>query len=228
MNLDARGTLFLALSTLFCTSLVVGDLIGSKLMGVPLFGSVHILSVGFIPFPITFLLTDLLNEFYGQKAARTVTWVGFGLAWFTLFVLLIAQAAPFASFTLAPDWTGTPPAAWTQVFGGSRRILLASIVAYVVAQFTDIAVFHLLKKKTHNRFLWLRATGSTVASQLIDTVTIQTLAWWGTMSNERLFGLIAASYFGKVLIAILLTPAIYVGHAIVTRGLGIKPASIED
>src|SRR5688572_23514657 len=94
-TLDTRAKLFLTLSAIFVTALVVGDLIGGKLMGVPLFGSVHYLSVGFIPFPVTFLLTDLLNEFYGKRAARLVTWVGFGMAVFTLLMLTIAVAAPW-------------------------------------------------------------------------------------------------------------------------------------
>ena len=141
---------------------------------------------------------------------------------------MVTDCPPFAPFTRAPDWRGVPPDAWTQVFGGSRRILLASIAAYLIAQFTDIAVFNALKKRSHGRFLWLRATGSTVASQFIDTVTIQTLAWWGTVPPDKLVSLIGSSYVGKVLIAIGLTPLIYLGHALVERGLGIQPAKVEE
>ena len=90
MQLDTRGKLFLFLAALFVTSLVVGDLIGGKLMGVPFFGTTQILSAGFLPFPITFLLTDLLNEFYGKSAARTVTFVGLAMAVFTLLVVTVA------------------------------------------------------------------------------------------------------------------------------------------
>jgi queuosine precursor transporter len=235
--LDPRTRLLLALTGLFVAG--VGTLTSLPPIRSPVMSAATALtfSIGFVPFPVTFLLTDLLNEFYGKKAARMVTWVGFAMAWFTLLVLLIADAAPFAPFTQQPDWKGVPPAAWEQVFGGSRRIeqvfggsrriLLASIAAYLVAQLTDIAVFHLLKQRTQNRFLWLRATGSTVVSQLIDTVTIQSLAWWGTLSPETLLNLIASSYAGKVLIALLLTPLVYLGHAVVERGLGIAPVRVE-
>ncbi|MFO0595165.1 MAG: queuosine precursor transporter [Myxococcaceae bacterium] len=223
MNLDTRGKLFLSLSALFVTALVIGDVIGGKLTGVPLFGSVHFLSVGFIPFPITFLLTDLLNEFYGKQAARTVTWVGFGMAVFTLIILTIAVAVPWHPETLKPEWTGLTPAPYDSVFASGRRILIASMTAYVVAQLIDIAVFHKLKSLTGGKLLWLRATGSTVVSQLIDTMVIQTMVWSGNLDMPKLVNLVFTSWVGKILIAILLTPLIYAGHAFVERVLKIEP-----
>lgn len=223
MQLDTRGKLFLTLSALFVTALVVGDIIGGKLTGVPLFGSVHFLSVGFIPFPITFLLTDLLNEFYGKEATRTVTWVGLGMAVFTLLVLTVAVGVPWHPETLKPEWTGLTPAPYDAVFSSGRRILIASMCAYVVAQLIDIAVFHRLKAMTGGRLLWLRATGSTVVSQLIDTMVIQTLVWSGNLDVPKLMNLVFTSWLGKILIAVLLTPAIYAGHAFVERVLRIEP-----
>jgi hypothetical protein len=108
-------------------------------------------SAGFIPFPITFLLTDLLNEFYGKKVARVVTWVGFSMAVFTLIILTIAVSLPPSPITEAADWTGVRQPDFEKVFGGSRRILVASMVAYLFAQFTDIWVFNRLKAVTHGR-----------------------------------------------------------------------------
>lgn len=223
MLLDTRAKLFLSLSALFCTALVVGDIIGGKLTGVPLFGSVHFLSVGFIPFPITFLLTDLLNEFYGKQAARTVTWVGFGMAVFTLVILTVAVAVPWHPETLKPEWTGLTPTPYDAVFASGRRILIASMTAYVVAQLIDIAVFHKLKSLTGGKLLWLRATGSTVVSQLIDTIVIQSLVWSGNLDVPKLINLVLTSWLGKILIALLLTPLIYAGHAFVERVLKIEP-----
>ncbi|MDP1822309.1 MAG: queuosine precursor transporter [Archangium sp.] len=222
-TLDTRAKLFLSLTAVFVTSLVVGDLIGGKLMGVPLFGQLHYLSVGFIPFPITFLLTDLLNEFYGKRAARTVTWVGFGMAVFTLVVVTVAVAMPWHPDTLQPGWTGLTPSTFDAVFASGRRILVASMTAYVVAQLIDIAVFHRLKSFTKGKLLWVRATGSTVISQLIDTIVIQSLVWSGNLDLPRLTNLIITSWVGKVLIAVLLTPLIYAGHALVQRVLGLEP-----
>ena len=225
MELNRKGTLFLALSGLFVTSLVVGDLIGGKLMAVPLpGGAVQLLSAGFIPFPITFLLTDLINEFYGKRAARTVTWVGLGMAVFTLVVVTLAVAAPWHPVTAGDGWQGLTPGPYDAVFSSGRRILLASMAAYVVAQLIDIAIFQWLKQRTGDRLLWLRATGSTVGSQLIDTIVIQTLVWEGSLAVPQLVGLVVTTWLGKLIIAVLLTPLVYAGHALVERGLGIEPA----
>lgn len=223
-RLDTRSKLLLTLAGLFITALLVGDIIGGKLFDV---GSVT-LSVGVIPFPITFLLTDLLNEFYGKRTARVVTWVGFGMAVFAFTLITIAVALPFAQVTTTADWKGITQPAFDTVFGGSQRILVASMVAYLVAQFTDIWVFNRLKTATHGRLLWLRATGSTLVSQLLDTAIIQTLAWQGTLEPVTLLELVASSYAVKVLVAVGLTPVIYLGHAVVERLLGITPVRLSD
>ncbi len=228
MQLDRRGILFLTLAAFFITSLVVGDLIGGKLMGVPLFGEVRLLSAGFIPFPITFLLTDLLNEFYGKRAARIVTFVGLGMAVFTLLVVTLAVAAPWHPVTQSADWQGNTPAQYDAVFASGRRILIASMVAYIVAQLLDISLFHRLKQLTKGKMLWLRATGSTVASQLLDTIVIQWLVWNENLDVPRLTSLIIFSWLGKLLIAVALTPLIYAGHAFVTRVLEIPSAPVES
>jgi queuosine precursor transporter len=227
MLLDTRAKLLLTLTALFCTSLVVGDLIGGKLMGVPLFGTLQVLSVGFIPFPITFLLTDLLNEFYGKRAARTVTFIGFAMAAFAFVVLQLAVAAPWHPITSREKWGGLTPLTFDPVFGSGQRILIASMLAYVAAQLVDIAVFHRLKRVTNGRYLWLRATGSTVISQLLDTILIQSLVWSGNLDVPLLTSLILASWVGKILIALLLTPLIYAGHALVQRALGIEPVPVD-
>lgn len=222
-RLDTRSKLLLTLAGLFISALLVGDIIGGKLFEA--FG--RTLSVGIIPFPITFLLTDLLNEFYGKRVARVVTWVGFGMAVFAFGIITLAVALPFAPVTRAADWQGITQPSFDAVFGGSQRILIASMVAYLLAQFTDIQVFTRLKTLTHGRLLWLRATGSTLLSQLIDTAVIQTLAWQGTLEPATLVELIAGSYVVKVLVAVGLTPVIYLGHALVERSLGISPVTLD-
>lgn len=228
MKLDARLKLFVFLAGLFITSLIVGDLIGGKLYQVEIAGYPLTISVGMIPFPIVFLLTDLINEFYGKRVARFVTLVGFAMAWFTIAVLAIAAEVPWAPFTSSPDWTGVNQPAFDNIFASSQRILLASTVAYLTAQLIDITVFHFFKRKLHGRFLWLRATGSTVVSQLVDTVVIQFLAWTGVLPVADIVSIIVTSYLVKVIIAIALTPAIYAGHALVERGLGLEPAHAEE
>jgi queuosine precursor transporter len=226
VQLDGRLKLFVFLAGLFFTCLIVGDLIGGKLYQTEIGGHAVTISVGMIPFPIVFLLTDLINEFYGKRAARFVTTVGFVMAWLTIGVLVLAGQVPFAGFTSAADWSGVNQEAFDRVFGSSTRILMASTAAYLTAQLIDIFIFHLLKERTHGRFLWLRATGSTVVSQGIDTVVIQFLAWYGVMPVSDILSIIVTSYIVKVVIAIALTPAIYAGHALVERGLKLEPIDV--
>ena len=223
MKLDKRLMLFVVLAGVFITSLIVGDIIGVKLFEVHLGPISAVMSAGMLPFPVTFLLTDILNEFYGKKAARFVTWVGFGMAIFCFTVIAISVQVPWAPLTQAPDFTGTVAASYDNVFTGSQRILFASMVAYLVGQFCDIAVFNQLKKMSQNRMLWLRATGSTVVSQLIDTVMVQFIAWSGVLPTDVIFKLIFTSYAVKLLVAVGLTPLVYAGHALVQRHLGLRP-----
>ncbi|WP_408888884.1 queuosine precursor transporter [Myxococcus faecalis] len=223
MQLDRRMQLFVVLAAVFVTALVVGDLIAVKLFEVHLGGVVAVMSIGILPFPVTFLLTDILNEFYGKRTARFVTWVGFFMAIFAFAVIAIAVQVPIAPLTRAPDYLGTVESAFNNVFDGSQRILVASMAAYLVGQFTDIALFNLLKRVTKNRLLWLRATGSTLVSQLIDTVVMQFVAWTGVLPTKVIVGIVLSSYVVKVLVAVGLTPFIYLGHSLVERKLGIKP-----
>jgi queuosine precursor transporter len=228
MVLDKRSKLFLTLAAVFVTSLVVGDLIGGKLIEGSVLGFAFTLTVGMIPFPVTFLLTDLINEFYGKRAARTVTWVAFAMAVYALVLVKIALGIPIAGFTHSDAFEGVKDASFNNVFGSGQRILIASIFAFLSGQFTDVAVFHVLKRASKNRFLWLRATGSTAVSQLIDTVVINVAAWYGTSTEPRLPAIIASSYVTKLVIAVALTPAIYMGHVLVERLLGMKPVRLDD
>ncbi|RYE81323.1 MAG: VUT family protein [Myxococcales bacterium] len=227
MTLDRRAQLFAFLLGIFVTSLLVGDIIGGKLIEVGLLGSPRIVSVGMIPFPVTFLLTDILNEFYGQKAARLVTLVGFFMAVFAFVLIAVAGVPAWATLTREPGYPGMVEASFVNVFAGSQRILLASMVAYLFGQFLDITIFNLLKRLTSNRYLWLRATGSTLVSQLVDTVVIQYLAWTGTLTAVKLVELVSTGYTIKLLVAVALTPLIYAGHALVERVLGIAPVRLD-
>ncbi|HLU67176.1 MAG TPA: queuosine precursor transporter [Kofleriaceae bacterium] len=228
MKLDARLKLFVFLAGLFVTSLIVGDLIGGKLYQKEVAGLVLTISVGMIPFPVVFLLTDLINEFYGARAARYVTLVGFAMALFTIGVLQLAAVVPWAPFAREPGYEGMTPAAFENVFSNSQWMLFASTVAYLVAQLIDIAVFHAVKRRLGGRFLWLRATGSTVISQLIDTCVILFIAFGKTLPLSQIASLIGTSYVFKVTVAVALTPLIYAGHALVERGLGLEPARPAD
>lgn len=225
--IDARLKLFVVLAAVFCTCLVVGDIIGGKLIEAHVFGLTIPLTVGMIPFPVTFLLTDLLNEFYGKQAARFVTWVAFAMAVLAFAFLYLALQIPIAEIARAPDWTGVTEHSFENVFGGSLRMIVASLSAYLVSQFADIGVFHLLRRATQGRMLWLRATGSTVISQGIDTITIQVVAWYGKLPISEIVALMVSSYLIKFLIAVGLTPGIYGAHALVERVLKLEPQPAE-
>jgi uncharacterized integral membrane protein (TIGR00697 family) len=228
MNLDTRQKLFVVLTALFTTCLVVGDIIGGKLIETKLFGVNFITTVGMVPFPVTFLLTDVLNEFYGKRAARFVTFIGFGMAVLSFSFIYIGGAIPIAALARDPGWQGVTDAAFANVFLGSQRMIAASLTAFLIAQFVDIATFHLLKRMTSSRLLWLRATGSTAVSQLIDSIVISFAAFGGLMNVDQILDMIRSGYTLKLCIAIGLTPLIYLCHALVERVLGIPPHLVAD
>lgn len=226
--LTPRVRLFTVLCSVFVSCLLVGDIIGGKLVQTHVFGQAFTLTVGMIPFPVTFLLTDVLNEFYGKRAARFVTMVGFGTALLAYLVIYLAAAIPIAPIAQQSDWTGVTEQAFENVFLGSQRMILASLTAYMVAQFADIGTFHLLKRLTGNQLLWVRATGSTIISQFIDTVVISGVAWIGILGPRDIVNIVVSSYAVKVLIALGLTPLVYLLHAVVERGLGIEPVILDQ
>ncbi len=225
---DARQKLFIVLAAVFVTCLLVGDIIGGKLIEVPLFGFPFTTTVGMLPFPVTFLLTDVLNEFYGKQAARFVTLLGFSMAVLAFLVIWVAGAIPIAPLALDASWTGVTEAAFSTVFLGSQRMIVASLVAFLIAQFVDIGAFHALKRLTGGRMLWLRATGSTALSQLVDTVAINLVAWIGMLPMDKILTIVVSAYGLKLFIAVALTPGIYASHVLVERWIGITPHRVTE
>ena len=176
MVLTKQQQLYSYLSAVFVAALLVGDLTGGKAFGVEfrVFGLHYSqpVSVGLFAFPITFLLTDIVNEFYGTKGARFLTMLGMWMAVFSFVVLNVSQlprADPNSFFT---------DAEFNKVFGVGSKLFVASIIAYLCGQFLDIQVFAFWKALTRSRHLWLRATGSTIASQVVDTFVINYLFWY--------------------------------------------------
>jgi uncharacterized integral membrane protein (TIGR00697 family) len=227
LGLDRRTKVYLYLCGVFLTALLIGDTIGSKLftLDIPLgVTTLHAtLSVGAIWFPITFLLTDVINEFYGSQGARFVTFLGFWMAIFAFVVLLAARKIPAASFSpISQD-------VFDNVFGNANRIFVASLVAYLVGQLVDIGIFQAAKRLTQSKHIWLRSTGSTLISQLIDTLLVTYIAFLGKLTPAQLRQAAITSYLVKVLLAIGLTPVIYALHGLIHRQLGIEehPADVD-
>ena len=133
-----------------------------------------------------------------------------------------ASRLPFAPFTYNPDWTGINEASFNNVFTGSQRILASSLVAFLFSQFIDITVFHAIKRYTNDRLLFLRATGSTLVSQLVDTFAIQFLVWWGVLPLPQILSLVLTAYVIKFLVAVGLTPVLYALHALIERTVVAK------
>jgi uncharacterized integral membrane protein (TIGR00697 family) len=218
--MDLRHRLFLYLTATFVTALVVADIIGGKFA---LVGGVPV-SVGMIPFPVTFVLTDLINEYWGKQGARRVTFVGLAMAAFAFVVILVSRLLPVSPRSPLPQ------PVFDQVFGLSNRLYVASLTAYVVGQLSDIYVFNLIKRVTAGKLLWLRATGSTVISQAIDTLVVNFVLLWGSTladgshADLRYILQIAATGYGiKFVIAVALTPLIYAGHGVMHRRFGLTP-----
>jgi len=228
----ATHKLFVCLVAVFVSCLLLGDVIGGKTIPTPL-GPI---SVGIIPFPVTFLLTDVVNDFYGRKGARFLTYVGFAMAVLAYTVLQLANAIP------AHESTYFTQGEFSKIFGGSAQLFVASMIAYLLGQFLDIQVFQFWKALTQSRHLWLRATGSTLLSQIVDTVVINVVFWYWTASSDPtsflgkmtvgdrwswIFGKIGREYGIKLVVAILLTPLVYGIHGFVVRVLKIEPEDHE-
>lgn len=220
-RIDASARLFVCLAVVFTGCLLVGDIIGGKSIDTP-FGPI---SVGIIPFPITFLLTDVVNDFYGRKGARFLTWLGFFAAMATWALLQVTTALPVSA---NPKDTYFTQPEFQKVFGGSARIFVASMVAYMVGQFLDIYVFQFWKRMTQSKHLWLRATGSTLFSQLVDTFCVNGIFWAGNQTVTWISTKAGREYGIKVCVAIVLTPVVYALHGTIIKMLKIAPEAHEE
>ena len=202
--------IYLYLAALFITSLVVSNLIFQKFFYWYPFdftiGEIKLfeLSVGILPYPITFLVTDLISEIYGQKKANQVVIAGIFASFFSLSIILISNYVPALESSPINDET------FSKVFSLSGLAVLASMMAYLFAQFIDIKIYHFWKTLTKGRMLWLRNNFSTFSSQFIDTVTvIGLLCFFNVIEWESFLGLVVSGVVFKILIAFLDTPLLY-------------------
>ena len=210
MHRPAARKLYLYLAALFITSLVVSNLIFQKffywrpfdweVFGMPIFE----LSVGILPYPITFLITDIISEIFGKKSANQVVVAGIFASFFSIGILLLAGVVPAIENSPIDDAT------FHRVFALSPLAVLASMIAYLSAQFVDIRIYHYWKNLTQGKHLWLRNNFSTFSSQIIDSAAVilllcsfQVLPW------ELFWGLVVSSVIFKILVAAVDTPFLY-------------------
>lgn len=234
-DLDLRTRLYVWLAGGMTACLLVADVLGVKVFDVllftpPLVEGFPILdghlahTCGMLTFPLTFLITDLVNDYYGKKAARRLTWLALAMGFLSFLVINCALAMP----RMQADFN-VSDAAFEGVFGSARWMYMASLAAYAVGQMVDISVFGVFKRLTGGRYLWLRATGSTLVAQLVDSLVVSSL-YFGLVQGfppVQVFRFAITGYVLKFLLALAVTPLIYAGHSAIERGLGLHPLPPE-
>ncbi len=219
----AAQRIYILLGALFITSLVVSNLIFQKFFywypfDVEIFGSkLFEISVGILPYPITFLITDLISEIYGKKRANDVVVTGIFASLFSLLIILAASHVP------ATSWSYVKDDMFNTVFGNSAIAVFASMLTYLFAQFVDIQIYHFWKRLTKGKHLWLRNNFSTWFSQFVDTFTIVfLLCSFGIIDWANFKGLLISGFLFKVIVAACDTPFLYLGVYLFRRRFNLK------
>ena len=202
-KMKLKDQLYIVLVGIFIASLITCNLIANKFVTVDLGFKVFIVSAGILPYPLTFLVTDLISEIYGQKRANLVVFSGFIASMFVLLFLWLGGQFNAIPSSIVGDET------YNSVFQNAWRIIAASMIAYLFAQFVDVRIFHFWKKLTNGKHLWLRNNGSTVASQLIDTTLVVCILFLGVWNGDQIFQAIIDGWLFKMLMALVDTPIIY-------------------
>ena len=223
--LGRKQWLFVFLAGLFITNAVTAELISNKLIEIPIkfnflgseFGP-FVTIVGLLPWPVVFLLTDLLNEFYGYKAVRKLSWITAILIAYCFLIVGLSIEIPAVNI---PGSNLSDDIAYRKVFGQAQMVIIGSICAFLVSQLLDASLFSWIKSKTGDRYIWLRSTGSTLFSQLIDSCIVLYIGFVlpGSLSFAEFMRIAPTNYILKIIIAILLTPFIYLGHYLIRRYL---------
>lgn len=194
---------FLVLAGIFIASLVTCNLIANKFVTVDFGFKVFIVSAGILPYPLTFLVTDLISELYGQKKANLVVFSGFVASLFVLLFLWIGGQFNSIPSSIVDDVT------YNSVFRNAWRLIAASMVAYLFAQIIDVRIFHFWKRLTNGKHLWIRNNGSTIVSQLVDTILVICILFFGVWESDQILSAIIDGWLFKMLMAFLDTPIIY-------------------
>ena len=197
--------IYLILGALFVASLVASNLIFQKFFYWDFFGLYTFeISVGILPYPITFLITDIISEVYGKRKANQIVTIGIFASLFSMLIVFVSGIVP------ATDWSPVSDTLFNKVFGATAIAVLASMLAYLFAQYIDIQLFHFWKRLTKGKHLWLRNNFSTFLSQFVDTFTVLILLCsFGKIEWKLFSSLLLSGFLFKVLIAALDTPLLY-------------------
>ncbi|KGO86030.1 membrane protein [Flavobacterium rivuli WB 3.3-2 = DSM 21788] len=205
-----KSTLFLILAGIFITNAVVAELTGGKLIYI----GPYIMSISVLLWPVVFITTDLINEYFGQKGVHKLSFITAGLITYCFVILYLALQIP------AVKGKGfVTDGQFNAVFGQSLWIIIGSIVAFIASQAIDVTIFHFLRNKTGAKMIWLRSTGSTVISQFFDTFIVWGIAFYATgkIDFNTYIASALVSYGVKLVIAIVMTPVIYLGHGLIEK-----------
>lgn len=234
---DKPTRLFVFFTAFFVANALIAECIGTKLFSlekllgtqpanITLFGQSGLaftLTCGVLLWPLEFVMTDIINEYYGPKAVRRISIIAVALISYAFLMFYLAIHVPAADFWITsrtkegiPDMQN----AFDSVFGQGMRIIVGSLVAFLVSQIVDVTVFHKIKQRTGEKHVWLRATGSTVVSQLVDSYIVLFIAFSGIFTWQQILAIGMMNYTYKFLMALLLTPVIYLVEGRIEKYLG--------
>lgn len=236
-----KHRLFLVLAGIFITNALLAEMIGTKIFSLEQsFGfnpaNLNILgftmdfnlTAGVVIWPVVFITTDLINEYFGKPGVKRISYLTAGLiayAFVVVFLTMLLAPADFWHYT--KDAQGNVvdmDVAFNKIFGQGQRIIIGSLTAFIIGQLTDVFVFQKLKKVTGNKYLWLRSTGSTLISQFIDSFVVLFIAFSGVFTTPQIVAIGITNYIYKFIVAIVLTPLIYAGHSVIDNYLGKEHA----
>ncbi len=243
-SLEQKKTrLFIVLSGIFLTNALVAEMIGVKIfsaestvglepanLNILGFTMDFNLTAGVIIWPVVFITSDLINEFFGKPGVKRISYLTAGLIAYAFVVIFLTMKLPPAGWWLEAnnaDEMGNyfnMDFAFNKIFGQGQRIILGSLAAFIIGQLTDVFVFQRLRRVTGSRMLWIRATGSTLVSQCIDSFVVLSIAFAGVFSATQILAIGITNYIYKFVVAIILTPLIYLGHGIIDNYLGKEHA----
>lgn len=236
---DKPAKLFIFFTAFFVANALIAECIGGKIfslestfgqhpLNLTLFGEKGLglsLTCGVILWPLEFVITDIINDFYGPKAVRRISYIAVTFIAYAFIMFYGAMSLPAAGFWPGSQVSNGVPnmnAAFNSVFGQGMWIIVGSLIAFLVSQVVDVTVFHQIKKRTGEKKIWLRATGSTLVSQLVDSFIVLFIAFYigQGWSIQRVLAICVVNYAYKFVVAILLTPVIYFVHNGITKYVG--------
>ncbi|BAV07184.1 hypothetical protein SAMN05421788_102192 [Filimonas lacunae] len=234
---DKPTKLFLGFTAFFVANALIAECIGGKIFSLEkllhiapanftLFGQSNLsfnLTCGVLLWPLEFIMTDIVNEYYGPRAVKRISWTAVLLISYAFLMFFTAIHVPPADFWLGANVKNGIPNmqdAFGGIYGQGMRIIIGSLVAFLISQLVDVAVFHKIKKATGEKHMWLRATGSTLVSQLIDSYIVLFIAFSGVFTWQQILAIGMVNYTYKFIMAIVLTPVIYLAEKRIEKYLG--------